>query len=50
MTVDLGDLINRNANVVLLLFVHHDIEMMEFEFYLWIIALLSRYVCRKNDF
>jgi len=31
------------------LFVHHDIERIEFEFYLKILALLSCYVCRKND-
>jgi len=31
------------------LFVHHDIERMEFELYLKILALLSCCVCRKND-
>jgi hypothetical protein len=30
------------------LFVHHDIDRMEFEFYLKILALLSWYVCLKN--
>lgn len=61
MTVALSDLINTNANTVLLqllqnvtylksdLYVHHDIERMEFEFYLQILGLLSRYVCHKID-
>jgi len=53
MTVALGDLVYNNANVVLLnflqnvtylrsvLFVHHDIERMDFEFHLEILTLLS---------